>query len=225
MKDYKFENREFFEKAPESWLAELAKTKGLEENIDLITVRSDLLDCIYDSRFAALEIGFGYGRVITFLQKENPSKPILAIDHSSTNFDRQRGLASDSSLVRLRHGCITSILLDEKINLALWMWAGIFELDDSDKKIAFSKISAALIPNGKLVVEFPDEIIGHENIDYGLNGHLNVNTEFGKLNVFRCSAETITSFAILSGLELLKVFHYQTTSCIKRQILVFGKKI
>lgn len=222
---YKHENRRFFEQAPAAWLVQLAEVKGLSECAELEILYPHIADLVHDDQLAALEIGFGYGRVIDWILKKNPQKPIIGVDHSEPVHARlvaARRAAGDARTL-LVHGCITDLTIPAPINLALWMWAGIFELSDDDKARAISNVAASLIPGGKLAIEFPDEILGHDSVEHLNDGKLLVKTEFGSLNVFRTPAARLAVLCEREGLTLEADIAYVTSSHIPRRIAVLTK--
>lgn len=213
-------NRSFFETAPDGWLEALAEQKGLNTNADLELILPLIRDQLTTSHYA-FEIGFGFGRVIEWIRKLAPAKKIVAIDHSSKFNDLVRNKFQGS--VTLLNKSIESFKLNVKIDLALWMWAGIFELDNSNKFSAFRNISDAMYENGLLVVEFPENIVGHNIEECAEKNSLIVNTEFGTLNIYRTNALDLEDCAKKCGFDLVKDIVYSPQVGVLRRILIFKK--
>ncbi len=221
--DYRHENRLFFENAPTDWLLNLSKVKGLQNNCDLRLIESHISKHLSGTKHAALELGFGYGRVLRWLREKNPSKRIYGVDHSDRFCSMaKQNFQNDPGTILLN--CLaTEFKVSEPLDLALWMWAGFFELSKADKETAMKAVSANLIKGGQFVVEFPDQIIGHESIEERQDGMIRVNTEFGNLNVFKGSASAITQLAEMVGFRLTVELSYLTMTAIPRRILIFEK--
>jgi len=221
---YHLENRAFFENAPADWLPRLLETKGLHGNADLEAVKSELAPQLQDSTHVVLEVGFGFGRVLRWLRAQNPTKRILGLDHCQRFYEEQaRAFAADAA-VELWNVSATDVELSETVDLVLWMWAGFCELDDGDKRRALDRIVPHLVRGGKFVVEFPEAILGHEQVDIHADGSLIVQTDFGNLNCFQLGVSELAAMTAERGLKLTGNRPYSTLAGIPRRILVFEKE-
>ncbi len=220
---YSLENKLFFENAPTDWLSNLARIKGLQTNCDLQLIETHIRQNLQNPNYAALELGFGYGRAIRWLREQNPIKRIYGVDHCARFFSLLKQDLKNDPSVTLINCSATKFKVNEPLDLILWMWAGFFELDEGDKQIAMTHISANLIKGGQFVIEFPDEIIGHEKIEECKNGKIRVNTDFGNLNVFKGTASGIVDIAKAAELQLAMELSYLTLTAIPRRILIFEK--
>ncbi len=222
--NYKIENQVFFQKAPLTWLQNLAEVKGLTSNLDLELIFPYIAEHFNKLSASIFEVGFGYGRVLKWIRQKSALKKIVAIDHSNQFFQEQQREFEQDKNITFANESVIHFTLYQPIDVALWMWAGIFELNDFDKAQTILKISSSLEKGGKVVIEIPDEIVGHDSVDYINENYLQVKTEFGKLNVFRASTDQLEKMATNANLKLIQNIAYLTTSKIKRRILIFEKK-
>jgi SAM-dependent methyltransferase len=221
---YRVQNQRFFDEAPARWLETLAGVKGLDTDVDLELLYPHVADLLKERSHVVLELGFGYGRVLRWLRRKSPGKRIVAIDHSRSFYLRLRRQFRQDPKVELIHGCILDCPLKRPINVALWLWAGICELDAADKLKALGRIAAVMANGGRLAVEFPDEIVGHRSVEYRGGGYLRLKTKFGVLNVFRATAKELEQIAKAAGFRLIDNLPYRTTCGIARRLLILAKK-
>jgi hypothetical protein len=171
-----------------------------------------------------LELGFGYGRVIRWLRSENLSKKILAVDHCARFYHFVKTLLGHTPGITLLECKISDFQVQVNVDLVLWMWAGILEVDDKTKMNTLRMLSDRVQPKCKVIIEMPDEIIGHEIIEENEGTTMKVVTAFGKLNIFRITRGNLIAMVEDVNFFLLKEIPYATPTKIPRRIFIFEKR-
>lgn len=143
-------NKEFYDKIPLNVHRYHVKQGGLAECEDLEVIKSYILN----SR-SILEIGAGYGRILSYLLKQKAFYEISAIERSTLYYDT---LCKEfSSRVKLHNIALLDFKTTNKYDLILWMASGLSDFAKNEQLIALQYISNHLLADdGTLILDiFP----------------------------------------------------------------------
>lgn len=159
------DNREFYDQLAFSDFVSRSYQCGLGTCIDLRQREvQELLEWASNRPHggSVLEIGGGFGRVLSYLNLETKIMRIVTIEHSAVYANHLRGtftsMGRNSHLSVWTRSIVTFASPQPQFDLALWMWAGFFELNPYDKVRALRNVYQSLYPGGYLILDVPPNV-------------------------------------------------------------------
>jgi hypothetical protein len=216
-------NRAFYNQAG-NWLDGLSERKGLANGADLEAIRSILDPYLKDQQARVLEIGPGRGRVINWVRHNFPRSEVIAVEQSSANAAYLDSRLRSDSRVSIIHNNVIDVALSKPVDVALWMWSGFAEIAPEEKPSALQNIKTMLNPNGLLIIDLPEEVIGKEVLSTSANGLIDLIEPFGTLRAHLPSEKELVDMTVASGFERVRVVPYRTDTNIRRTSHIFKAK-
>jgi len=230
-------NREFYNFIFETdpfYLQRRAKVCGLGKCSDLVEIRHEIIDALGNNG-RVLELGGGGGRVVEWLLENVSGSQIIAVEHSEESVRLLESKFKDNNRVEIIGTSILAMDLVEPVDVALWMWAGFFELNPREKMIALNSLRQDHLKDaGLLMIDFPDAPIKHllrnkKRIRIGKGNNrgeafYEFEIEGHVLKVHYISPELTSMWAEATGFEIENFYSYMTdieswrTTAILRKI-------
>jgi len=249
------ENDRFWKKLGREQFERIVQEKGLSNYKDLMQSEVLRLLGLVDGSSVpqtVAVIGAGYGRELDFLHTQTDVHRIHAIEVGSNQVTYLRSLYQNDRAVASRRGSVVRrvrekevIIYEEniadwapalgtKVQLALWMFAGILELSPNEKLHAIKRLHETLTPAGVVVVDVPlgpvksslHIVKGTDTIRFSLtqggDEHLNwhpINHASGCVNV-----DKITDYFVRDNMFYLyrtKDYRTESEQTQKRRLLFF----
>jgi len=149
---------------------ERAKMVGIDKYADLIALDRFFNFFTRIHGKTILEVGVGRGRVIEGITKISNPKKVYGIDINPLFVNHcLKSFEGSDPVVDIRKLSVLNLDKDpafkpHSIDIALWMWSGIIELNEWDKVNALKQLKRVLKPGGFAVIDVPNkEIAGFQN--------------------------------------------------------------
>jgi SAM-dependent methyltransferase len=191
---------------------------GLESGCDL-----DIIKNYITRANSILEVGAGYGRVISNLLKRGYNKKLVAIERSPKFCETLTH--SFSSEVEIIHTDIKSFKTSTQFELILWLWSGICDFSKQEQAAVLSHIASFLKKDGVMVLDslLPSTKAintgSHENQYSIIPGEKNLN-----MYVYTPTPEEIVSYAEKAGLNFTKSIPYTTSTDRPRMLYLLSAR-
>jgi SAM-dependent methyltransferase len=167
-----------------------------------------------------LELGAGYGRCLDFFIKNNYHGKLIAIEQSEPLIKYlQAHYASKAEIIQKD---IKSLELNEKVDVALWMWSGIIDFAKEEQLTTIQKISSFLSQKGKLIIDIPK--IGFKTYaTHEDSQNLHLDSSYGTLDCYIPNEKEMQEISNKSGFKELKIIQYSTPTDKERTIYILSK--
>jgi SAM-dependent methyltransferase len=203
------ENQHFYEGIKAHELAHLAHLVGIDTNCDLT-----LIDDYLKSANAILEVGCGYGRVISYLLEKNYTAKITAIEKTENFFQYTRKKFPQIEILKQD---INAFSTQKKFDLILWLWGGISDFGKHEQAIATHNLAKNLSQHGTLVIDtldLDDEAFSkpwkNEYHSELLGQFLSIDKPYGGAHTYIPSEKEIAIYLTHTKLISSKKIKYQT---------------
>jgi len=146
-------NTDFYEALGAETLKEFAVKSGLDSGEDV----KRLYPYIKNAK-VILEIGAGYGRAASFIEKGMSEFATLYLCENVPSFVKELETVFSDPIFVLNKDfreLDEKAFLKEKPDLILWMWSGLFDFAYEEQEEAFKTLKKLLAPHGHLVVDLP----------------------------------------------------------------------
>ncbi len=199
-------------------LKDWAEQGGLASWPDLIAIESYL-----DRADSILELGSGYGRVLSYLTQHHKNKRISAIEKSNQLFNLLTIQFKHD--VQLHHCDIADFSSMQRFDLILWLWSGFTDFSRHEQLPILQHIQPFLTLKGKIIIEtFPHDLPpANGQLLEAQNYKLTANDL--ALHGYIPSPDEMAAYARDSALHLEKVIDYTTTSKRHRKLYVLHSNL
>ncbi len=178
-----------------------------------------LLSHYIEKANSILEVGGGYGRVLTHILNQGYSKNLCAIERTeklarflqSQFYGRAKIFKSD----------ILQFETTERFDLILWLWTGIAEFAKDEQEQAIAKLASLLTERGHIIIDtvpIDERTINTTQIS-GQN-HI-IETAYGIDHCYLTSLGELEKYAKNQGLQLKCHLVYKTRINRQRFLSVF----
>jgi phospholipid N-methyltransferase len=212
-------NIDFYENLSPQRLIEASESVGLDTCCDL-----KLIEPYIGNTSSILEVGSGYGRVVSYVLDAGYRGEFYAIERSKTFFNYlQKKFSSDVNLI---NGDIVDYPFTRKFDLILWLWAGFIEFSTKEQKSLFTKLSSLLNLGGIVIIDVVPTSFSPPNSKTIDEQHYVVHLPPTKASCY-CYVPSIYDFlyyAASSCLEYSQSKLYVTPKNRQRILQVFTKK-
>jgi SAM-dependent methyltransferase len=203
-------NLAFYENIGLDPFKELSEKGGFSSHRDLETIASYIKD---DA--SILELGAGFGRCLEYFIQKNHKGKLTAVEFSKPlarfleeNFHEQ---------VRIVNADIKTLALDEKYDVALWMWSGIIDFSAIEQKESCTRIFHLLNEGGQLFIDVPR--LGVPTIANHLdNQRLIFTTPYGEITAYIPDDNDMEIIRKEAGFKSLTKIEYDTATDKKRSV-------
>lgn len=187
-------------------------TSGLENNEDIQAIYDDHIK----NTASVLEIGAGFGRVISALIDRDYRGKIVAVeknkklyDHLYNNYSNVATIINDDILINRP---------SQKFDVLLWIWGGFCEIPKSQQLQALEKLIPLLNKKGKIIIDAYR--IEDENSE---NKHFSMKTKHGMLYCYFASLPEFYRYAETINMEVDAVIDYTKTTVTKivKSLIIF----
>ncbi len=168
-----------------------------------------------------LEIGAGYGRVLTHIINMGYQGDIYAIERIEKFHSYLKSQFKNKAHIFCAD--ISNFKTNLKFDLILWMWASICEFSKKEQLPILSKLTSLLNKNGRLVLDIiPIECKTINATDFDEHNRV-INTRHGKNYGYFPSAEELGTYASKLNLRSIECITYETQTQKKRNLYVLQK--
>jgi SAM-dependent methyltransferase len=208
------DNENFYQKVRIEDFYQNAVQGGLDTGIDIKN-----LEKYINNTNSILEIGAGYGRVLSHILNRGYTGKLVAIERNQKFCQFLQSQFHGRANIFCAD--IINFKYDDKFDLILWMWGSICEFSKTEQAQVISHLGKMLNKNGHLILDtIPIECTSINAI--ALNPHDRViETSYGKDYCYLPSDDEITQYAQQTGLIHHEDLIYYTTSNRKRRLSVF----
>jgi len=189
---------------------------GMDTGIDVEIIRPYI-----QKTKTILEIGAGYGRVVTHILTRGYMGELTALEQDS----KCCRLLESQFHQRVKVICsdLKELELSNRFGLILWMWAGFCEFSKSEQISMLKKVSCWLNNEGFLIVDtIPIEYKPMNSQDLDDRNRM-IQTPFGTLYGYFPADEEIVEYAKQSQLIITQRISYITTVKRHRMLYVFQR--
>lgn len=217
MESFTRNNLHFYEMSGDDWLADLAKTKGLDTAMDLVAIKEQL-----KPGARLLEIGCGRGRVANWIHRSKLDVQYSGIDFSVRSIGSCRKLSLPENQFQFSVADARTFKLENHFDVVLWPWSGLLELSDSDKAKAVGQIADHLAPEGRFFIDLPKLITGQEKLVYRIDGVVEQHSDFGYVLNKILSEDKVSDLCEALGFSFNSKIEYFSANKVPRTWLVFS---
>ncbi len=170
-----------------------------------------------------MEVGAGYGRVISYLLDHSFSGKITAIERCNTSFNYLKNQFSHHTNVKLVQGDIHDCdKITEKFDLILFLWSGLADFSQSEQPNIIKTLSLLLKKNGVLIIDtMPADTIPLNMKQLSKQSNYVLNIRNAIVYTYSASLKEINKYASLSGFTDVKHVLYLTETARKRYLHIF----
>jgi phospholipid N-methyltransferase len=167
-----------------------------------------------------LELGAGYGRCLDFFIENKYTGKLIAVEQSGPLVEYLN--QHYSSKAKILREDIKSLKLDEKVDVALWMWSGVIDFSKEEQVTTIQKISSYLSEKGKLVIDIPK--LGYKTYaTHTGEQSLHLDSSYGTLDCYIPSEMEMKEIRDVSGFKELKTIQYSTPTEKERTLYILSK--
>jgi cyclopropane fatty-acyl-phospholipid synthase-like methyltransferase len=216
-------NSNIFEKLPIVFFKKTAKKIGLDKCCDIQN-----LEIYINKSDSILDVGAGWGRVLNYLifHKKYKGK-LYALERSQQFYSYlKREFANQ---VELYNEDIRTFSSHNKVDLILWMWAGIAEFNQQEQKQVIIRLASILCEGGYLIIEtnpnmeaIPEANLHTHKLE-GQHGIVQVPSSKILYYYFMPTTEQIKEYAASAKLKHQKSIHYKTDTGLERTLDILQK--
>lgn len=209
-------NLDFYNNLGVDPFKELAVIGGFNSYIDL-----DILYPRIANAKSILEIGAGYGRCLDYFLKKDFNARLLAVEQSPVliAYLNEKYCAGQ---VAIYPSDIKTLVLNEKVDAALWMWSGIIDFSREEQASTLKRINGMLQNGGKLFIDVPK--IGFTTYAVHKDAkNLHLDSKYGTLDCFIPDKDDMEYYKQNGGFQKLDVLDYDTTTNKKRTLYIMEK--
>lgn len=196
---------QFYENIPIEKLRSMAIHGGFEDCCDILQIK----DQIWDSK-TLLDAGSGYGRVVSYLLKNNFLGKITAVERSHHFIEHLQN--NFSNKVNIVDTDIMNFFPKNKFDVILSMWSNISEFPKEDQPKYIKKLLTILNPNGTLILDTISHLIKPKNVEISSKQNYFLESEYGNAFGYLTSSEEIQDYADELNCELTQIPYLTTTS-------------
>lgn len=208
-------NSAFYENIPPESFQNYSEIIGMDACRDVEIVYAQVKKVAH-----ILELGSGYGRVLSYLLAQGFAGKITAVERSKSYTDfLNRKFSAKVNVIRQD---IRTLELDFKVDAILWMWSGITELNPQESQVALTRCCELLNAGGLMFIEAPYRTI-HLVGTMGEQKRVRLDTDFGVLRAYLAGEEEIRQFAKRAGFQNPALTIYKTPKNIERVIYTLKK--
>lgn len=213
------DNKTFYDNLPRDWLSNTINLIGLDKCSDVELIRKHIANAK-----SILELGAGYGRVLSYLRKSGYKDKITAIERCIWACQKLREDFSDT--VEIIEADIAQYNFEEKYDLILWLWSGFCDFAKVEQPVVLKKIKEQLNENGVIVIEMlfplnrPANAIKSEEQHHWFSADNKSN-----LHVYIPSFDEVVAYANQLNIPYFEYITYTTVKGSKRILYVLGNKI
>ena len=213
------DNADFYNHIPITTFQQYAVNIGLDDFEDL-----ELIYPLIHKSNSLLEIGAGFGRVLSYLNYKKYTGKIYAIERSRTLYTHLK--QTFPKIKNVIHSDIRSVTFPIQFDLALWMWSGIAEFQKDMQAKLIRKILSFLQPTGRLVIDTSAANSQSNNATQHAGQFQEIHTEFATIRGYMPSEIELLNI-IKNVLEHTTVNSYQYTTCkgAARTLTIISKTI
>lgn len=208
-------NLRFYRNIDLNYFKMLAENGGFNLFTDL-----DLIYPYIENSESVLELGAGYGRCLEFLLQKKYQGKIFAVEQSPKLVRHLNYVYSNK--VDIIHADIKSMVLPQKVDIALWMWSGMSDFSREEQQLCLRRIYDYLNPGGKVVIDIPKLGIKTFGIHQD-DQNLVVVTPYGKMKCYIPNREDLESICQTTGYKILEDINYKTAKDKERSMYILEK--
>ncbi|WP_131783707.1 class I SAM-dependent methyltransferase [Legionella gresilensis] len=216
-------NKDLFEKLPIAFFEQTSKEIGLYNCCDV-----KLIDDFIDKANSILDVGTGWGRILDYLIKKRLNKQLYVAERSKQFLAHLKKKFGEQ--VTFIQGDLRDQNLPFKVDLILWMWAGIAEFNKQEQLQIFSKLASILNKRGHLILETSanaQDAPKKNNLKMVEQGeHHNVIEEKNSKILYYYympSAAQLKEYSQIAKFKSMKFIHYKTDTGVERILYIFEK--
>jgi SAM-dependent methyltransferase len=168
-----------------------------------------------------LELGAGYGRCLDFFIEKNYKGKLIAVEQSAPLIEYLK--AHYSAKADILQEDIKDLKLDQKVDVALWMWSGVIDFAKEEQLTTIQKIASYLSPKGKLIIDIPK--LGYKTYaNHQDEQTLRLDSTYGTLECYIPNEKEMKEICEKSGFKELKTMHYSTSTEKERTLYILSKE-
>ncbi|MCW5588844.1 MAG: class I SAM-dependent methyltransferase [Legionellales bacterium] len=215
------DNIAFYDDIEIETLKNLAQQGGIADGYDVNLI----FDHIKNTK-KILEVGAGYGRVISFLLKHHYYGRIVAVEKSQRMCEILK--SQFNSIIKLYHTDILLFQTKEKFDVILWLWSGICDFNKYEQPLIIKSLVKKLESGGKLIIDSLSPThtpVSSENNQEALlnRDHLiKVNNEVS-VHAYLPTPQEITSYAEQLAVNSIEHMPYITPTQRNRNLYIIQK--
>ena len=209
-------NNHMYEDMPIKFFEDVAAQGGLDDCCDLKSI-----DHYIKPARSVLEVGAGYGRVLSYITKTYNKNHLSGIERNEKLY---KFLVTKFPHVKIILADINNFKAESKFDLILWMWGGLSEFSQYEQLHTFSKLISNLDKNGYLIFDtiLPDcKTIQANNLN---DGNYVIQTEYGNDFIYLPSEQEISDYVKKLNVHLVEKIIYATKTKKKRHLYVLTAK-
>ena len=194
---------------------ELAEKGGFSTFKDL-----ELISSFIPKNATILELGAGYGRCLDYFIQNHHAGKLIAVERSAHLYEYLT--KKYNSTIELLNKDIKELVLQEKVDIALWMWSGIIDFAPAEQIESCRKIFNLLNKGGKLFIDVP--MIGVQTIALHKDKqNLVLTTPYGEIEAYIPDEQDMENIRLKTGYERIEIINYSTATDKKRTIYILEK--
>lgn len=212
-----YDNVAFYENLTPKDMYNFAVKGGLATGCDV----TQLMPYIRDAE-SLLEVGAGYGRVISCLMSQEFKGKISAIERSNILYEYISSRYADSvKLFNIDiHDCQA---IQESFDVILFLWSGIADFSFQEQRQVICNLKELLKDNGTLILDTLPEDIKPLGMEHGVTGKdFLFSFNNATVHTYKISKEDIALFAEEAGFKNVRHLPYQTDTMRKRLLHILS---
>ncbi len=210
------DNIDSYNNQPLGTLEKFTTSSNIADNKDIRVIYNKFIR----SSNSVLELGAGYGRVLTELIICGYQGKLSCVerDYKFCNILRK----NFSGIVNIHCTDILTLDLNEKFDLILWMWSGFAEFSQKEQSLVLQHITNFLENGGYLIID--TIFFTNDNLESALLEHHYIKTKYGVKYRYFPSYETICGYLNNLKLKMECIVKYSETLTKKEKCLYILKK-
>ncbi len=169
---------------------------------------------------SVLELGAGFGRCLSYFVERGHEGKLTGIEYSVPLVNHLKEKFDGKA--EIINADIKKLTLNEKYDVALWMWSGIIDFSLEEQVAGCKKIYDLLNEKGRLFIDVPR--LGVQTIASHLDHqHLVLTTEYGVIHAFIPDDKDLENIRKEAGFRKLEKIDYSTATDKKRTVYILEK--
>ncbi|MGD9108172.1 MAG: class I SAM-dependent methyltransferase [Gammaproteobacteria bacterium] len=209
------DNINIYKNMPIEAFYQIAIQSGLDTGVDVKTIKKYIRNAN-----SILEIGAGYGRVLAHILNQGYQGKLVAVERNQrfcqflqSQFYGRADIICDD---------VANFKTDEKFDLILWMWTGIFEFSKTEQSQMISYLSKLLSKKGYLILDTVSVDFVSINAFGATPNDRIIKTSYGKDYCYFPSDDEIMQYVQYAGLVHHEDLFYSALVNRKRRLSVFS---
>lgn len=174
-----------------------------------------ILDLVKSSA-KIVEIGAGVGRNLIGVLKINPAAKLQAIELNQKHVEILNKKFNQDSRVTIHHANILAAPATiKKQDLAMWMFSGLYDLNQKEQAEAFVQVGKMLKLNGHFVVDIPNREHNPSSMGPAV---LHFEGASFPYEIYAPTEQELHAYAKASGFDLVSKKYYELNGDLDRRI-------